>query len=133
LTNKLSQLVCFSKIKHALSHPETILEEDLPVFEHDSGMLYLDWFMTTRLPSEICRWRLDENMATSDDALQFTSDALEKFQLYVAHRVRVVNQQQKISQLEEQMKQECLHDQQDSKWCIVVIDWKMKFEPKFHR
>ncbi|KAL5502017.1 hypothetical protein EMCRGX_G008711 [Ephydatia muelleri] len=65
---------------------------------------------------------------TIKDALMVVSDIQQKLELYHAHRVHVANQQKAIYKIEEEMKQECLHNNIRSKHALVVIDWKMKYE-----
>lgn len=54
-------------------------------------------------------------------------DCQRKLKLYMAHRVRVVNQRKHIDQLLEDMVSQKRYDH-----AHFVIDFKMKFEPVYH-
>lgn len=68
--------------------------------------------------------------AQVDDAIAFIEDAAVRMECYMAHRVRVVNQQKKIDDMHQQLRQACQDSKKDGTTMFVHIDWKMKYEPK---
>jgi hypothetical protein len=55
-----------------------------------------------------------------------------KTQLFMGHRLRVHNQQKAIQEIHAQISNDCLQIG-ESHECVVLIDYKMKFEPVYHR
>ena len=78
---------------------------------------------------------VDSNLTISQemkkDATTVIQDSFKKFQLYERHIARVQNQQKAITLLHEEMKARCKANKSSDE-CIVV-DWKMKCEPMYHR
>lgn len=66
------------------------------------------------------------------DANQVLEDATEKFQLFMGHRIRVVNQQLAINGILERMKNMC-EISGSSDEAMVILDYKMKFEALYFR
>ena len=62
------------------------------------------------------------------DACQVIRDCRQKFFLYTRHKTRVACQRKLSDVLEEELKEECTKSKRTSK-ALIVIDWKMKFEP----
>lgn len=69
----------------------------------------------------------DKDLAA--DAKIVLNDAIEKFELYRGHRVRVANQQRVHGEIHEEMIQWCLDNRKDCPKAVLVADWKMKFVP----
>ena len=67
------------------------------------------------------------------DAIQVVGDMEEKFALYQSHQVRVKNQQNRINQMKEEMKQKCKETKGKQVIALICIDWKMKWEPFTNR
>jgi hypothetical protein len=59
------------------------------------------------------------------------SDCQEKAVLFMAHRMRVVNQQVSIQKVLNIMKMNCVN--YGTKQCVVTIDYKMKLDPIYYR
>ncbi|CAB9519427.1 unknown protein [Seminavis robusta] len=78
--------------------------------------------------------RIDSTRSDHDerleDVLAAINDAGEKFYLFMAHKNRVAQQQDSQAQIDEEMQQEVRTSKSDGTKVMVVIDWKMKFEPK---
>jgi hypothetical protein len=69
----------------------------------------------------------------SDQSLQHVlSDCSNKAKLYLAHRVRVINQQMAIAQVVQDIRADCAVSGCCSK-ALVVVDFKMKQEPMYFR
>jgi hypothetical protein len=64
--------------------------------------------------------------------LEVLNDCEKKMLLYMAHRVRVLNQQRKIEALHEEMKLDCISKKKTEK-ALLIIDFKMKYESKYYR
>lgn len=63
--------------------------------------------------------------------LQVLTDSAEKFTKYQGHRLRVINQQKALDALKQEMIQESLAKGRSH--AHLVIDFKMKYESKYHR
>jgi hypothetical protein len=69
----------------------------------------------------------------AEQSLTFVlSDCSEKAKLFLAHRLRVVNQQVAIAQVIQELRTECLSSNCCSR-ALVVMDFKMKQEPMYFR
>ena len=90
--------------------------------------MFVEWFMRDELPGAVEEARTTANSESIDDALEFIKDTLERFHLFQGHRMRVVNQRRSITEICVFMERVCLLSEQDGMHCIIVIDWKMKFE-----
>jgi hypothetical protein len=55
-----------------------------------------------------------------------------KAQLFMGHRLRVLNQQTAIRKMHTEMERNCLHNGFSNE-CVVLLDYKMKFEPVYFR
>jgi len=73
-----------------------------------------------------------EGADTDSSTLQVVKDAHEKIKLFMGHRLRVLNQQKHLQKVADEMKQMCA-DKGCSDEAIVVIDYKMKFDPQYFR
>lgn len=67
-----------------------------------------------------------------NDACRVIEDFKAKFELYMAHRARVVNAQVNINKILTTMENDC-GKENETKTGLVVIDWKMKFQPRGSR
>lgn len=65
-------------------------------------------------------------------AVTALGDCVMKTQLFMGHRLRVLNQQKAIQEMHTNMSNDCLQNG-ESHECVVLIDYKMKFEPVYHR
>lgn len=102
------------------------------------GCAYVHWFMVKYLPDTLCKLLDKEEDAQKKkslkNALEFIGDAHEKFMLYQAHQVRVVNQTRQLSKYEERLLELCHQQKNDSLQNLwVVVDFKMKWEPLYDR
>jgi hypothetical protein len=68
-----------------------------------------------------------------EDTLSVINDAHENFYLFMAHKTRVAQAQDAAALINQQMQQDVQESKQNGKTPMVVIDWKMKFEPKAFR
>ena len=59
-------------------------------------------------------------------------DCQRKLQLYMGHRVRVINQQRAIKRVIDNMREHCERNKEPED-AIVVLDYKMKFEAMYFR
>jgi hypothetical protein len=69
---------------------------------------------------------------TDSSTLQVVKDAHEKIQLFTGHRLRVLNQQKQLQKVADEMK-ERRAENGISDEAIVVLDYKMKFDPLYFR
>lgn len=74
---------------------------------------------------------LHENDASASTT-QVVSDCYDKAELFLGHRLRVVNQQRAISAIITELAQRCV-DNGSSSEALVVLDFKMKLEPLYYR
>ena len=68
-----------------------------------------------------------------NDAISVIDDIEKKFVLFMGHKARVVNQQQRIKSLQNQMKDTCVISKGLLVIALLCIDWKMKWEPFSNR
>ncbi|OWZ14018.1 hypothetical protein PHMEG_00012571 [Phytophthora megakarya] len=68
----------------------------------------------------------------SEEALSVVVDCYEKFDLFMGHRLRVVNQQRALHELWQNMKKRCINDT-GSNQILLVIDFKMEVGPLYFR
>ena len=68
--------------------------------------------------------------AQRDDALEAINHASQKFELYMAHAARCVNQSKSITQVEKDIHDECVKSKGKIIRAILIVDFKMKYEPK---
>ena len=64
-----------------------------------------------------------------DDALTVVDDALEQFLVYMGHKACCTNQTSAIKCIEEDIKQRCIDSKGSNVRGILVMDFKMKFNP----
>ena len=60
--------------------------------------------------------------------ISLIDDIEKKFVLFMGHKVRVVNQHQRIKALHNQMKDVCVNTKGIKVIALLCIDWKMKWE-----
>ena len=89
--------------------------------------LFVEYFMREMLPNAINESRTVANAVSADDAVRFVGGALEKFHIYQACRIRVINQRVAIEEIKTAMREECEQTKQVSSSALLTIDWKMKF------
>ncbi|EGZ08076.1 hypothetical protein PHYSODRAFT_447096, partial [Phytophthora sojae] len=68
----------------------------------------------------------------SEEALAVVADCYHKFDLFMGHRLRVVNQQRALHDILQNMRQRSI-DGLGSDEILLVIDFKMKVEPMYFR
>ena len=68
-----------------------------------------------------------------DDAISVIDYIEKKFVLFIGHKARVVNQQQRIKALQNHMKDACVNSKRGIVIGLLCIDWKMKWEPFSNR
>ena len=63
------------------------------------------------------------------DAIGVTNDCAKKFRLYMAHRVRCKNQSNAIDNIKQDMIDRIKASNGSDVHALMIIDFKMKFEP----
>jgi hypothetical protein len=101
---------------------------------------YLHWFMLERLPTalkavlEKIEHDDKEKAKSIKNALQFVEDSYQKMMLYQAHIVRVVNQQNALTRIQQTLQDLCEFERnQRAKRLYIIIDFKMKWEAMYQR
>lgn len=99
------------------------------------GCAFMHYFMLEKLPSAINEVKRDEKNSDSlDNAIEYIADAHEKFYLYQAHVVRVVNQNRKLDKHMKTLRDLCCEEKNVvPKHLWHVIDFKMKWEAMYRR
>ena len=67
-----------------------------------------------------------------ESALTALDGCLQKTQLFMGHRLRVLNQQHAIKKMQDEMMMNCLQNETVNE-CVILLDYKMKFEPVYFR
>ena len=83
--------------------------------------------MNAELRDAVEESRTNANSASVDDALRFLRDSSDKFRRYQAHRVRVVNQQKAIKEVDSELKQIVLTTRKRGRIIKIIIDFKQKY------
>ena len=127
--------VCTHGIQRALSRPssEDSAHRNEGCGKRCDGCLFVDYFMSSLLPTAIEASRTPSNAKSVDDALRYMGDSLVRFHLYQGHRIRVCNQQLAIAKIEEELKNEVLQNKISGSSAVLTIDWKMKFNKERSR
>ena len=73
--------------------------------------------------------KADGNDEMSSDAIDACKDACNKFNLFMAHRMRCKNQQLALENLDKYIRTRSLYSKGECTIAHMVIDFKMKFEP----
>jgi hypothetical protein len=76
---------------------------------------------------------VDSHNDKLEDVRSVIRNAHEKFYLFMAHKTRVVQAQDAAALIDESMQQDVQESKQNGTKLMVVIDWKMKFEPVSYR
>jgi hypothetical protein len=98
------------------------------------GCAFIHRFMLELLPQSIENERTDVNKDSIDNALKFIKDAHEKFILYMGHQVRVVNQNKKLDEYDEELKNRCHQERNlEAIYLSLIVDFKMKWEAMYQR
>jgi hypothetical protein len=99
------------------------------------GCAFLHYFMLKVLPDALKSVeRTADNADSLDNALEYITHAHEKFLLYQAHVMRVVNQGLKLDEYEQRLYNLCCEEQnEDPTHLWLVIDFKMKWEAMYAR
>ena len=66
---------------------------------------------------------------TMNDAIQVARDTKEKFKLFMAHKARCACQNSAISKLHQHLQDECIKAREISRTAVMIMDFKMKWEP----
>ena len=96
-----------------------------------------------KFPFYVC-YRLEElvkdasssmcvNEAQRDDAVDVIRNTSEKFELFMAHSARCVNQSKGIARVENDIRDKCIATKGSTICAILIVDFKMKYEPKSMR
>jgi len=68
--------------------------------------------------------------AQRDDAVDVIRNTSNKFELYMAHSARCVNQSKSITHVENNIRDKCIVSKGSTICGILIVDFKMKYEPK---
>jgi hypothetical protein len=98
------------------------------------GCAFIHKFMLEVLPQAIENELTDDNSDAIDNALLYIEDAHEKFMLYMGHQVRVVNQNKKLNEYDEELKNHCCQERNSQAiYLTLIVDFKMKWEAMYQR
>jgi hypothetical protein len=129
-------------IESVLVEPDETKEDNVEVDECELektetvatclGCAFIHRFMLEVLPQAIENERIDDNKDAIDNALMYIEDAHEKFMLYMGHQVRVVNQNKKLDEYDEALKNHCRQERNSQAiYLNLIIDFKMKWEAMY--
>jgi hypothetical protein len=126
--------ICTHGLEYGLSLPTVSLGQATKKSAKDCpGCSYLEYFMRKMLPEAVEAARTSANSESVTDALKFIEDSLQCFHLFQGHRLRVCNQQDGFSTIDDELIEECLRTKKDGTTAAIIIDWKMKFEDERFR
>jgi hypothetical protein len=98
------------------------------------GCAFIHKFMLEVLPQAVKDEVTENNEDAIDNALMYIEDAHEKFMLYMGHQVRVVNQNRKLMEYDEDLKNRSRQQRNShAVYLNLIIDFKMKWEPMYQR
>lgn len=98
------------------------------------GCAFLHYFMLEKLPKALRSVAQTDNLESIDNALEYITDAHEKFMLYQGHVVRVVNQNRNLQKHREALRELCCKEKNTVPLHLWhVIDFKMKWEAMYQR
>lgn len=98
------------------------------------GCAFIHKFMLEVLPQAIKNEQSEKNKDKIENAFVYIEDAHEKFMLYMGHQVRVVNQNKKLNDYDEELETRCFRERNLEAICLyLIIDFKMKWEPMYQR
>jgi hypothetical protein len=98
------------------------------------GCAFIHKLMLEVLPQAVANERTNDDNDAIDNALVYIDDAHEKFMLYMGHQVRVVNQNKKLDEYDEALKNHCCQERNSQAICLsLIIDFKMKWEAMYQR
>ena len=87
------------------------------------------YYAIDKLKRKIVRHNNTLNSAQVNDALKVLDDALERFVIYMGHKARCTNQNESIKKIEDDMKKVCIESNRKNVKGLLVMDFKMKFNP----
>ena len=90
------------------------------------------FFFVDQLKTSIVSNNSNDSILTNEEienCLNVLDDAQEKFILYMGHRSRCTNQRISIKSVEENFKQLCIESKGNDVRGVLVMDFKMKFNP----
>ena len=76
---------------------------------------------------------LDIDEPKIEEALTVLDDSLDRFCMYMGHKARCSNQSQSIRNIEEGLKDKCSKSKGDKVEALLIMDFKMKFNPMSSR
>ena len=120
--------ICYHGLKHALSK-RIPTSAQVDKSSHSCNACRFPFFVCDSLKEYVSQSTKQINQEQVDDALSVIDDVKEKYALYMAHVTRCVNQSQAIAKHEESIKQVCLDSKGKQVHAMLIIDFKMKFEP----
>ena len=68
-----------------------------------------------------------------EEALTVLDDSIDRFRIYMGHKARCSNQSQSIRNIEEDLKDKCSKSKGDKVEALLIMDFKMKFNPMSSR
>ena len=120
--------VRYHGLKHALNK-KTPSTTEVEKTSHTCNACRFPFYFCESLRQGVSQSTKQINREQVDDALSVINDTEEKFALYMAHVARCVNQSHAIAQKEESIKQLCFDSKGKQVHAMLIIDFKMKFEP----
>ena len=89
-----------------------------------------------RYPTYVCNRilggiidKIDEDDGMSRDAINLIKSCSSKFRIFMGHRMRCTNQNEAINKLKDDMVKKLLESNGTDVCALMIIDFKMKFEP----
>ena len=125
----VGEFLKFTMLEHIFSDSDPLHDPDFALHEStDNGEKLETQCMTCLSPFQVV-----DNISTTissarEDIIEFLEDAEEKMVLYMGHQHRCYNQEKRISDIFGELRE----DVSLSK-AVVLLDYKMKFEPLRYR
>ena len=87
------------------------------------------YYAINEIKDSIIRNNTTSNVNNISDCLTVLDDALDRFVIYMGHKARCKNQSEYIKQVEDDMKKVCIDSKGEDTRGLLVMDFKMKFNP----
>ena len=91
------------------------------------------YYAINEIKDSIIRNNTSANVNNISDCLTVLDDALDRFVIYMGHKARCKNQSEYIKQVEDDMKKLCIDSKGEDTRELLVMDFKMKFNPESAR
>ena len=87
------------------------------------------FYTINEIKESVTRNNTTKNINHIEDCLNVLDDALDRFIIYMGHKARCKNQSEYIKQVENDMKELCIDSKGENTTGLLVMDFKMKFDP----